>query len=127
MSFATGVVAHLRAQHHLVGEFGPASTPHEHTYRVVATVHGAALKLDGTLIDITIVERALAAALADLEGRDLNAIAALADPNPTAEVVARYLFDRVSPALPNADVDRLTIEVWESDSAFASYSATLRT
>jgi 6-pyruvoyltetrahydropterin/6-carboxytetrahydropterin synthase len=122
MSFEVGVVAHFTARHHLVGDFGPSSLPHEHAYKVEAGVSGGTLQDDGTLFDLTRLQAALQAVLGDLEGRDLNDIAGLAEPNPSAEVVARYLFGRIAPALAEQRLDRLQIRVWESAEAYASYN-----
>jgi 6-pyruvoyltetrahydropterin/6-carboxytetrahydropterin synthase len=124
MSFEVGVVARFQARHHLVGDFGPANEPHGHDYRVEASAMAQALRPDGTLLDITVLQRALRTALDGLNGRDLNGIEALAQPNPTAEVVARYLHGRVTVALTGVRVRSLTVRVWESDDAFASYTDT---
>jgi 6-pyruvoyltetrahydropterin/6-carboxytetrahydropterin synthase len=121
--FEVGVVAHFSARHQLVGDFGPSSEQHGHRYRVVATVCGEALRPDGTLFDITVLQDALRAALDRLEGRDLNTLQQLARPNPTAEVVARYIFEQTAPAVASFE---LRVELWESDEAYASYSATSR-
>jgi 6-pyruvoyltetrahydropterin/6-carboxytetrahydropterin synthase len=119
MRFEVGVVAQFTAEHHLVGDFGPASSPHIHDYRVEAAAASSQLQADGTSLDITIVQRALGGAIADLAGRDLNTIPALAEPNPTAEVVARYLFERMA-----RDVAGLvSVRVWESPEAYAAYAS----
>jgi 6-pyruvoyltetrahydropterin/6-carboxytetrahydropterin synthase len=125
MSFEVGVVAHFYARHHLVGDFGPASLPHEHAYRVEVSVVGDGLREDGTLFDITRLQTALSATLGELEGRDLNEVAGLAEPNPSAEMVARYLFERIAPALANDGLDELRTRVWESAEAYASYAGDL--
>jgi len=125
MSFKVVVVAHFKAHHHLVGDFGPASQPHAHAYRVEVGVSGGGLRGDGTLFDITRLQEALSAALGDLDGRDLNQISGLAEPNPSAEVVARYLFEQIAPSLSQAGLDRLQTRVWESPEAYASYTGTL--
>jgi 6-pyruvoyltetrahydropterin/6-carboxytetrahydropterin synthase len=127
MSFDVGVVGHFTARHHLVGDFGPASQPHSHDYRVDASVTGLTLRHDGTLFDITILQNALAALITDLDDRDLNDIPALADPNPTAEVVARFFFDRLKAMLGHEGLRELTIRVWESPEAYASYTEDLPT
>ena len=123
MPFEVGVVARFTARHHLVGDFGLASEPHEHAYRVDARVRGANLLDDGTLLDITTLQNALTAAIRPLEGHNLNTLAGLAQPNPTAEVVARYLCEQVAPLL---DVESVTVSVWESDEAYASYTTSRR-
>jgi 6-pyruvoyltetrahydropterin/6-carboxytetrahydropterin synthase len=127
MSFEVGVVAQFTAEHHLVGDFGPASQPHSHDYRVEACVSGVDLRPDGTLFDITELQAALGAAMRDLDDHDLNQVANLATPNPTAEVVARYIYDRVAVALASQALARLTVRVWESPQAFASYTDELAT
>lgn len=117
--FEVGVVVEFEALHHLVGDFGPASQPHGHTYRVEASVAGAALQEDGTLLDITLLQQALARVVDDLQQRDLNTLPGM-EPNTTAEIVARYIWRGVAPALPPAT---LSVRVWESAVAYASYSA----
>ena len=127
--FEVGIVGTFAAHHHLVGDFGPASRDHAHTYRVEATVTGETLASDGTLFDITHVQRALDAVSTELGSQDLNAVAGLASPNPTAEVVARYVFERVAASLRQAAtranerrLRRLSVRVWESAEAFAGYA-----
>jgi 6-pyruvoyltetrahydropterin/6-carboxytetrahydropterin synthase len=63
----------------------------------------------------------------DLDDHDLNQVVNLATPNPTAEIVARYIHDRVAPALASQALTRLTVRVWESPEAFASYTDELAT
>jgi len=119
------VVAQFNARHHLVGDFGPASEPHGHAYRVEISVVGRSLREDGTLFDLTLLQTALASTLARLEGSDLNQVPGLAEPNPSAEVVARYLFERIAPSLPSAGLDQLRACVWESAEAYAAYTGDL--
>jgi 6-pyruvoyltetrahydropterin/6-carboxytetrahydropterin synthase len=125
MTYAVGVVARFTARHHLVGDFGPASEPHEHTYRVEATVEGRRLQADGTLFDISVLQDAVASVVTALDGHDLNELTELAQPNPTAEVVAQHLFGWVAPRLAGRGLEGLTVRVWESDAAYAAYSGEL--
>jgi len=125
MSFEVGVVAHFTASHHLVGDFGPASLPHAHDYRVEVSASGEDLRGDGTLFDITRLQQALAQVIAGLDGRNLNEAAATSTPNPTAEIVARYVFDHVAVALSGQGLTRLQTRIWESPEAYATYSGDL--
>jgi 6-pyruvoyltetrahydropterin/6-carboxytetrahydropterin synthase len=124
MSFEVGVVTRFRATHHLVGDFGPASQPHSHDYRLEAIVVGERLQPDGTLLDITVLQNALSGTIAAIEGRDLNTLEDLAQPNPSAEAVARYICERMFASL--SGVQALTVRVWESDDAFAAYTTSRR-
>ena len=125
MSFEVGVVEHFTARHHLVGNFGPASTPHAHDYTVEVGASGERLLADGTLFDITALQAALRAVIADLAVHDLNGLAELASPNPTAEVVARYVFQKVAADLAGRELSTLSVRVWESPEAYASYPGAL--
>lgn len=128
MSFDVGIIGSFVAHHSLVGDFGPASRDHAHTYRVEVTVSGQALGDDGTLFDITLLQRGLDAMMATLNRQDLNTIPEIATPNPTAEVVARHVFRGIAASLredeaqPRPELTRLSVRVWESADAFAGYA-----
>ena len=127
MSFEVGVVAHFSAEHHLVGDFGPASAPHSHDYRVDVSVTGESVRGDGTLFDITKLQNALTAVITDLDDQNLNEISDLSTSNPTAEVVAHHVYHHIAPALAHQGLTTLTVRVWESPEAFASYTDQLPT
>jgi 6-pyruvoyltetrahydropterin/6-carboxytetrahydropterin synthase len=122
MSFEVGVEARFTASHHLVGDFGPASVPHGHEYRVQISVRGDGLRDDGTLFDITQLQQAVADVIADVDGTNLNDLAQL---NPTAEVMARFFFERVAPTLAGQGLARLEARIWESAEAYAGYRGDL--
>jgi 6-pyruvoyltetrahydropterin/6-carboxytetrahydropterin synthase len=119
--YEVGVIGQFEAAHHLVGDFGPATRTHGHTYRVEATVCGAALRDDGTLLDIVPLQHGLERVLGALHYQDLSALDAFVTRNTTAENVARYIYDQLAPLVAGQGVARLTIRVWESPGAFAGY------
>lgn len=123
--FEVGVVAQFEAAHRLRGNFGPATRAHGHTYRVEATVRGSALRDDGTLFDITVLQDAVQDVVAALHYRDLDEIAALEGRNTTAEVMALYLSEQIAPRLHGQGLGSLTVRLWESPQAYASYEANL--
>jgi 6-pyruvoyltetrahydropterin/6-carboxytetrahydropterin synthase len=123
--FEVGVVAHFTAQHHLIGNFGPASEPHSHDYKLEVNARGDALSEDGTLFDITLLRGALDGLAAALDGQDLNEVSGLSELNPTVEVVARFVFEAVAPALMGHGLGSVTARVWESPEAYASYTGVL--
>jgi 6-pyruvoyltetrahydropterin/6-carboxytetrahydropterin synthase len=123
--FEVGVVGHFDAHHHLEGDFGPASLPHGHRYRIEASVQGPGLRPDGTLFDITRLQAALRTVAKELDGRNLNDLPLASLANPTAEVVARYAFDCMAATLAGLGLIGLEVRVWESDDAFAGYTGDL--
>lgn len=125
MSYEVGVVDQFEAAHRLQGDFGPATRLHGHTYKVEVSVQGAALRSEGTLCDIGDLQDVVHRAVYALNYQELSQVSGLAGINTTAEVVARYLFDRIAPHMRGKGLDGLTVRVWESPQAYALYGGTL--
>lgn len=118
--YEVGVVAQFEAAHRLVGDFGPATRMHGHTYRLEVSVRGERLKPDGTLYDIARLQAAVGAVVAELHYRDLGEVPGLAGVNTTAEEVARYCWEQIAPALQGGGLQSLLVRVWESPLAYAA-------
>jgi 6-pyruvoyltetrahydropterin/6-carboxytetrahydropterin synthase len=114
------VAAQFEAAHQLVGDFGPATRPHGHTYRMEVTVRGERLKDDGTLYDIGQLSPAVDKLAASLHYRDLNDVPDLAGVNTTAEAVAHYCWERLAPPLRGQGLDSLMVRIWESPQVYAA-------
>jgi 6-pyruvoyltetrahydropterin/6-carboxytetrahydropterin synthase len=114
------VAAQFEAAHQLSGDFGPATRPHGHTYRMEVIVRGEHLKDDGTLYDVGLLRPAVEDLAASLHYRDLNDVPGLADVNTTAEAVARYCWDELASPLRGQGLDSLTVRIWESPQVYAA-------
>jgi 6-pyruvoyltetrahydropterin/6-carboxytetrahydropterin synthase len=112
--------ARFEAAHRLVGDFGPATRTHGHTYRMEVIVRGKKLGYDGTLYDIGKLGRAVEALAGSMHYRDLNEIPGLAEVNTTAEAVASYCWDKLAEPLRGQGLDSLTVRIWESPDAYAA-------
>lgn len=122
--YEIGVSAQFEASHRLVGDFGPATRTHGHTYRLEAAARGPALRPDGTLLDITLLQAALGELVAELHYRDLGDVPGLAGVNTTAENVAGYCWRRLAAALRGRpEVAALAVRVWENPGAYAAFEA----
>ena len=114
------VATQFEAAHRLVGDFGPATRPHGHTYRMEVIVRGERLKNDGTLYDVGRLRKAVEELATSLHYRDLNDVPGLAGVNTTAEAVARYCWDRLALRLRGQGLDSLTVRIWESPQVYAA-------
>ncbi len=114
------VAAGFEAAHRLVGDFGPATRLHGHTYRLEVVVRGARLREDGTLYDIGLLRGAVDELAATLHYRDLGEVPGLAGVNTTAEALARHCWERLAPPLRGAGLDSLVVRVWESPEVYAA-------
>ncbi|MFA6134468.1 MAG: 6-carboxytetrahydropterin synthase QueD [Phycisphaerae bacterium] len=88
---------------------------HGHSYRLDIHVTGPVDPHSGWVIDFGRITQIVEPIVAELDHHHLNRIPGLA--NSTSELIARYVFDRVSPQLPGL----AAVTVWESDSSRAIY------
>jgi 6-pyruvoyltetrahydropterin/6-carboxytetrahydropterin synthase len=114
------VAARFEAAHRLVGDFGPATRTHGHTYRMEVIVRGKHLGDDGTLCDIGELGQAVEGLAGSMHYMDLNEVSGLAEVNTTAEAVASYCWDKLAEHLRGQGLDSLTVRIWESPDAYAA-------
>lgn len=118
--FEVSVSAQFEAAHRLVGDFGPATRLHGHTYRMEVMVRGRDLADDGTLYDLGALRGAVEDLAASLHYRDLDAIPGLEGVNTTAETVASYCWDRLAPPLRGRGLHSLAVRIRESPQVYAA-------
>jgi 6-pyruvoyltetrahydropterin/6-carboxytetrahydropterin synthase len=123
--FEVGVIGQFEASHRLVGDFGPATRTHGHTYRLEVTVRGPALHPDGTLSDITRLQAAVGVLVGELHYRDLSEVPGLAELNTTAEQVALFCWRRLAADLGGLGLLSMRVQLWENPGAYAAYDAAL--
>jgi 6-pyruvoyltetrahydropterin/6-carboxytetrahydropterin synthase len=114
------VGARFEAAHRLVGDFGPATRRHGHTYRMEVILRGQHLGGDGTLYDIGELGGAVGDLVGSMHYRDLNEVPGLAEVNTTAEAVASYCWEKLAKSLRGRGLDSLTVRIWESPDAYAA-------
>ena len=114
------LAARFEAAHRLVGNFGPATRTHGHTYRLEVILRGQQLGDDGTLYDIGELGQAVEGLAGSMHYRDLNEVPGLEGVNTTAEAVASYCWDKLAESLRGRGLDSLTVRIWESPDAYAA-------
>ncbi len=91
---------------------------HGHSYRVELSLEGPVDPATGFVVDFFEVEAAFAPLLARLDHSYLNEIEGLA--NPTAELIAQWIWERARPALPGL----VRVRVFETPDCWADYTGT---
>jgi 6-pyruvoyltetrahydropterin/6-carboxytetrahydropterin synthase len=125
--FEVGASAELRALHRIPWLPPPEGDLHAHDYRVEVVIERATLDGRGMVCDLDVVEAALQAAVAAVEGKDLDSIRPEGAEAVTVEILARWFHDRLADAIRLAGGEALTVRVWESPTAFGGYRAQLPT
>lgn len=107
------------AAHWLEGYEGKCSRLHGHLWVLEAFVVGETLDKIGFIMDFGVIKEALREIVNDLDHYCLNDDVPEIG-NPTAENLARYIYNRLKPTIP--DTGRLEkIRVWESPRSWCEY------
>jgi len=109
------------AAHRLIGYHGQCAQLHGHTWQVEITVSGDRLDEKGMLLDFKELKNLVHQVIEDLDHRFLNDLSVFEHLNPTAENLARYIYDRLRPLLA-PELKLSTVRVWESPDACACYA-----
>ena len=116
------------AAHQLVGYEGPCENIHGHTWKVQVFFKGADLGKTGMLFDFKEAKMILKEILKDFDHKNLNEIRFFKKDNPTAENIAKRIYNEYKEKLvgahrdaPMAEITKTT--VWESEATCATYSS----
>lgn len=88
---------------------------HGHSFKVELAIAGPVDEETGWLLDFGVMDQAWAPVYAQLDHNYLNEIPGLE--NPTSEVLARWLWDRLRPSLPSL----VRVTVYETCDARCEY------
>jgi len=118
--FSLKVTESFSAGHQLKGYRGKCEAVHGHNFKVEVMVEGDQLDKCGLLIDFKLLKKLLDGVLDKLDHTLLNKVPPFNKINPSAENLAKYIFEKLEKKLP-AGVELVETCVWESESAGASY------
>jgi len=110
---------HFDAAHALRGYQGRCENLHGHRYEVVACVEGDALNETGLALDFTEFKRVLDRILERFDHTNLNETPPFDQINPSAENIARTIYQALREALPA--VRLAYVQAYESPDAWATY------
>ena len=100
---------------------GKCSSLHGHNWKVRLTVQAHELDKRGITIDFGKLKKLLASLVSRFDHVDLNQIPPFDRLNPTAENIARTIFELAADEMPEGvKVDR--VAVWESEKNLVEYS-----
>jgi 6-pyruvoyltetrahydropterin/6-carboxytetrahydropterin synthase len=123
--FEVTVASRFEAAHRLVGDFGPATRPHGHTYRIEVTIRGEALAHGGTLLDVGELRQAVDALVGSLHYTDLDQVPGLSAVNTTVEQVAQHCWTELAPVVQGHGLSAMRVAVWENEDVGAALDAPL--
>lgn len=100
--------------HFIENYVGPCANIHGHTYKLQVTLEGRVNPATGMIIDFSRLKQEVNSRIIDLlDHKMLNDVLNF---NPTAELMAQWMFDQ----LRMADLPVVKIKLWETPTSFAT-------
>lgn len=121
LMFRAKVVGSFSAAHRLREYQGDCERLHGHNYRVEVVVSSPSLDAQGIVMDFRELKRLLKGVLDGLDHQYLNDLVPFGEKNPSAENIAKYLFETLSPLIRDP-VRLFEVIVWENDASCVSYA-----
>ena len=115
------VDSNFSAAHFLEGYNGDCARMHGHTWKVSLTVGANTLDEVGLCMDFKDIASILDEIVKNLDHRILNDLKILNGCNPTAENLARIIFDVCVEKIEHGDIEVLSVTVAESDRYSVTY------
>jgi 6-pyruvoyltetrahydropterin/6-carboxytetrahydropterin synthase len=115
------VTRSFSASHVLKDVGGKCEELHGHNFVVEASVASAGLNKEGLLLDFRTLKGWLDEILEELDHKHLNGHPYFKNVNPSAENIARFLYDRINEKARSENTTVSCITVRESENARASY------
>jgi 6-pyruvoyltetrahydropterin/6-carboxytetrahydropterin synthase len=110
------------AGHALRNYHGKCENVHGHNYRCQVTLEGAELDHTGLLMDFVALKKTLQSVIDRLDHQWLNDFPPFDVLNPSAENIAKYIYDEVNKGIGGqADVRLGSVKLWETDTSSATY------
>jgi 6-pyruvoyltetrahydropterin/6-carboxytetrahydropterin synthase len=107
------------AAHALRNYHGKCENVHGHNYRVQVGLEGPGLDENGLLYDFAELKQKLRATSEYLDHQFLNELQPFDRINPSAENIAKFIFDEMQRGIETAPL--AYVRVWETDTSCAIY------
>ncbi len=111
------VESDFSSAHNLRGYRGKCEELHGHNWKVELAVSSSRLDKLGMVLDFKFLKGRLNSVLDKLDHKYLNEIPYFKRVNPTSENIAKYIYDALKKDIRGI----LSVTVWESDKARATY------
>jgi len=123
--YEISVDATFAAAHNLRDYYGKCEDLHGHNYKVRVVVEGPELDSTGLLYDFVHLKQVIQSVIQSLDHKYLNELAPFDTLNPSAENIARHIYNETAKRLrPSPNAARVRdVTIWETDTSAATYRA----
>lgn len=107
--------------HNLRGYKGKCEGLHGHNWNVEARFEADTLNDIGLAVDFKALKSKLRNILKKLDHAYLNELGAFKKDNPSAENIAKYIYEKLKTSIKDKGLFVKSVAVWESDTSCATY------
>lgn len=120
-----GIKLSFDAAHCIRGHSGKCANLHGHRWEVEVILFGEEIDSMGMLADFSVLKRQLMEIIGKMDHSNLNDLPPFTHVNPTAENIAKYIFEELSGRIWSKELDAPInveeVKVWESRDSWASF------
>ncbi len=109
------------ATHRLTEDGRPLEPLHGHDWRVEAVAAGDSIDRIGVVVDFELLKKVVGQVVKAFHYDDINAHPGFAGQSPSAEAVARYVFQEVKRGMGEQGSLLRRVRVWEAPGCSATY------
>jgi len=120
--FVLKIVTDFASAHSLRDYPGDCARLHGHNWQVEVMVYSQVLNESGIAIDFREIKNQTNVVVKRLDHQYLNEIKPFDVLNPTAENIAKYLFDEIGILINNQEVKVKELTIWETPRSAVTYS-----
>lgn len=119
--FILSIIDNFSAAHRLVGYQGECASLHGHNWKVKVDVECEKLQPIGLAIDFKELKEKFRQVLAEFDHAYLNELEIFEGENPTSELLAKIIFEKMSALLRGQESRVKEVEIWESEKYSVKY------
>jgi 6-pyruvoyltetrahydropterin/6-carboxytetrahydropterin synthase len=109
------------AGHALRNYHGKCENVHGHNYRCQVTMEGEQLDDTGLLVDFVLLKKVVGGVIDRMDHQWLNDFPPFDVLNPSAENIAKFIYDEVMKGIQTPGVRLGSVKLWETDTSVATY------
>ena len=119
--FEITVYSHFSGAHRLRYLRGRCEELHGHNWKIEVSVVSSRLNREGIVLDFGVLKQKVEKILKSLDHTYLNDLPYFAEREPSSEIIAKFIFNKLKTELNRYPVKLKRVTAWESDTASATY------
>ncbi|MEM9242927.1 MAG: 6-carboxytetrahydropterin synthase QueD [Pseudomonadota bacterium] len=119
--YSITIILRFCAAHKIDGYNGKCANLHGHNYKLELEVSATQLDKLGFVVDSDIIKQHVKPIIAQLDHQYLNELPGFAGVSPSAENIAKYIYEQCDQSLRKDRIQISQVTLWETDDFYVRY------